>query len=263
MIQTGDNANATCAKGQQLAGDLLPLVTGATLVRADEPLARRTTFRVGGPADVYVEPASEEDLAAVLGFCAHVGEKFFVLGRGSNLLVRDGGFRGVVICLGHPNFSRLEITGDRMYAGAGVRLKAVAVEARRAILQPCFCGMMPQHCRFPDLPVDAHEAGAYAAKTTSQVVLLELQAKRLECTQPSMDRGARGVPKRVGCVSAVTPAHRQACRPAGKSWPSIQQMDPRLQACDRSTYRPREALVEPLDVAAEIFLPRDDDLRGG
>jgi UDP-N-acetylenolpyruvoylglucosamine reductase len=54
-----------------------------------------------------------------------------MLGRGSNLLVRDGGIRGVVICLMHANFSRLEITGDRLHCGAGVKLKAISVEARR------------------------------------------------------------------------------------------------------------------------------------
>ena len=49
----------------------------------DEPLARRTTLRVGGPADLYVEPASEADLAAVLQYCAESALRFFVLGRGS------------------------------------------------------------------------------------------------------------------------------------------------------------------------------------
>lgn len=131
MIQTLDRMNATSTRSQQLAADLSALVSGASLVRADEPLARRTTFRVGGPADVYVEPASDDDLAAVLGFCVRAGEKFFVLGRGSNLLVRDGGFRGVVICLAHPHFSRIEIAEDRLWCGAGARLKQVAVEAKR------------------------------------------------------------------------------------------------------------------------------------
>ena len=68
---------------------------------------------------------------AVLKFCAETGVKFFVLGRGSNLLVRDGGFRGVVICLAHPNFSRIEIDGERLHCGAGAKLKQVAVEAKR------------------------------------------------------------------------------------------------------------------------------------
>jgi UDP-N-acetylenolpyruvoylglucosamine reductase len=56
---------------------------------------------------------------------------FFILGRGSNLLVRDGGFRGVVICLSQPNFSRIEIAGERLRCGAGAKLKNVAVEAKR------------------------------------------------------------------------------------------------------------------------------------
>jgi len=131
MTETLGGITVTSARGQQLAADLLASVTGETLVRADEPLARRTTFRVGGPADVYVEPASDADLAAVLGFCVHRGEKFFVLGRGTNLLVRDGGFRGVVICLAHSHFSRIEVAGDRLWCGAGAKLKQVAVEAKR------------------------------------------------------------------------------------------------------------------------------------
>jgi UDP-N-acetylenolpyruvoylglucosamine reductase len=94
-------------------------------------LARRTTLRVGGPADLYVEPASEGDLAVTLRFCAERQLKFVLLGRGSNLLIRDGGIRGMVICLAHPSFSRVEITGERLQCGAGAKLKTVAVEARR------------------------------------------------------------------------------------------------------------------------------------
>ena len=103
----------------------------ATVIRRDEPLAKHTTLRVGGPADIYVEPASEEDLAAVLAYCHERSRPFFVLGRGSNLLVKDGGFRGVVICLAHAYFSRIEAAGERLRCGAGAKLKAVAVEARR------------------------------------------------------------------------------------------------------------------------------------
>lgn len=94
-------------------------------------MARHTTLRVGGPADVYVEPASEEDLASVVKFCGENGIKFFILGRGSNLLVRDGGFRGVVICLAQPHFSKIEIVGEKIFCGAGAKLKSVSVEAKR------------------------------------------------------------------------------------------------------------------------------------
>jgi UDP-N-acetylenolpyruvoylglucosamine reductase len=68
----------------------------------------------------------------VLRFCRERGLPFTMLGRGSNLLIRDGGIRGVVVSLCHPYFSRLEIAGDRLQCGAGVRLKQVSVEARRA-----------------------------------------------------------------------------------------------------------------------------------
>ncbi len=117
---------------EQLFTELAASLSTGSVVRRDEPLAKRTTLRVGGLADLYVEPASEQDLAAVLKFCAAHALKFTLLGRGSNLLIRDGGIRGVVICLGHPNFSRLEIAGDRLHCGAGVKLKQIAVEARRA-----------------------------------------------------------------------------------------------------------------------------------
>jgi UDP-N-acetylenolpyruvoylglucosamine reductase len=117
--------------GVEATDELEQRVSPATLIRRDEPLAKHTTLRVGGPADVYVEPASEEDLAAVLSYCHDRNRPFFVLGRGSNLLVKDGGFRGVAVCLGHAHFSRIEAAGPRLRCGAGAKLKAVAVEARR------------------------------------------------------------------------------------------------------------------------------------
>ncbi|MCX6927097.1 MAG: UDP-N-acetylmuramate dehydrogenase, partial [Verrucomicrobia bacterium] len=83
--------------------------------------------------------ASENDLAAVLAYCAERRWQCFVLGRGLNLLVRDGGFRGVVICLAHSQFSRIEVMGERLNCGAGARLKAVALEARRNDLAGLEC----------------------------------------------------------------------------------------------------------------------------
>jgi UDP-N-acetylmuramate--L-alanine ligase/UDP-N-acetylenolpyruvoylglucosamine reductase len=120
------------SSNEQLLAELTASLSPESIVRRDEPLAKRTTLRVGGKADLYVEPASEDDLSRLLKFCARHQLKFTLLGRGSNLLIKDGGIRGVVICLNHPNFSRLEITGDKLSCGAGVKLKAVSVEARRA-----------------------------------------------------------------------------------------------------------------------------------
>jgi len=116
------------------ADELVARVSSATVIRRDEPMAKHTTLRVGGPADVFVEPASEADLAAIVKLCGEHGIHFFILGRGSNLLVRDGGFRGVVIRLSHPDFSKIEIAGEHLRCGAGAKLKNVAVEAKRASL---------------------------------------------------------------------------------------------------------------------------------
>jgi UDP-N-acetylenolpyruvoylglucosamine reductase len=115
----------------ELGRALRACLSEAAVVRENEPLARRTTLRVGGRADLYVEPASEADLAAVLRLCAARARPWRVLGRGSNLLVRDGGVRGVVVCLAQPAFRRIEVRETEIHAGAGARLKDVAVEAQR------------------------------------------------------------------------------------------------------------------------------------
>ena len=91
-------------------------VTAQTIIRRNEPLAKRTTLRVGGPADFFVEPAGEEDLAAVVKICRERKVAFFILGRGSNLVVKDGGVRGIVIALAQPAFSRVEVDGMRCVA---------------------------------------------------------------------------------------------------------------------------------------------------
>jgi UDP-N-acetylenolpyruvoylglucosamine reductase len=122
----------TIVEPSSVAGKLARCVSSETILKRDEPMLKHTTLRVGGPADVYVEPASEAELAAILKCCGADGISFCVVGRGSNLVVRDGGFRGVIICLSQPAFSRIEIDGTRLRCGAGARLKNVAVEARRA-----------------------------------------------------------------------------------------------------------------------------------
>lgn len=125
---------ATGRSVAHLTTELRERLSPHAIVRANEPLARRTTLRVGGPVDLYVEPALESDLAATFAYCQERSIPFFVLGRGSNLLVRDGGFRGVAICLVHPRFSGVAVAGDRLECGAGARLKAVANAARDASL---------------------------------------------------------------------------------------------------------------------------------
>ncbi|MBI3414533.1 MAG: UDP-N-acetylmuramate--L-alanine ligase [Verrucomicrobia bacterium] len=125
-------AGAVTTMHENLFAELEKLLPKETILRRNELLAKRTTLRVGGAADIYVEPASETELADVLKFCRARALPFVMLGRGSNLLIRDGGIRGVVICLAHPFFSRIETTGQQLRCGAGAPLKIVANEAKRA-----------------------------------------------------------------------------------------------------------------------------------
>jgi len=113
------------------AAELAQRVSQAAIIRSNEPLAKHTTLRVGGPADLYVEPTSEQDLAAVLAYCQEQNRRFLVLGRGSNLLVKDCGLRGVAICLANAHFGTIEGAGEYLRCGAGAKLKAVATEAKR------------------------------------------------------------------------------------------------------------------------------------
>lgn len=128
--QLNSSMNAQPASGA--LDKLRAAVSAATVVRENEPLAKRTTLRVGGAADFFAEPANENDLAGLLRACKELNLPFTIIGRGSNLLIRDGGIRGVVISLGHEHFSKMQIIGENMHCGAGVKLKAVSVEARRA-----------------------------------------------------------------------------------------------------------------------------------
>jgi UDP-N-acetylmuramate dehydrogenase len=82
-------------------------------------MAHHTSLKVGGPADFFVTPADRDDLAALLALLAETGTPYLVVGGGYNLLVRDGGIRGVVISLAH--FGELTLfDGERVQVGAGV-----------------------------------------------------------------------------------------------------------------------------------------------
>lgn len=113
-----------------VAADLERLV-GPANVRPDEPMKVHTSFRVGGPADYMVFPQSEEQVEAVLRFCRAREIPVFVIGRGSNLLVRDGGLRGVVVKLA-GNLAQWEIQGRHVRAQAGIALRRLALHAAEA-----------------------------------------------------------------------------------------------------------------------------------
>jgi UDP-N-acetylmuramate--alanine ligase len=103
-------------------------------VRLYEPLSKHTTLRVGGPAQFWVEPRSENALAKLIRFCRRENLPLFVIGRGSNLLVRDGGIRGLVVHPSGGDFDKIDIHGNEITAGVGAKLKEIAYAARGANL---------------------------------------------------------------------------------------------------------------------------------
>ncbi len=101
-----------------------------------EMLAPRTTMRVGGPARVYAEPVSEEELRTLLAEARARALPVYLLGRGSNLIVPDEGVDGLVLSLSHENWQKFEPQPDgRIRAGAGLRLKNLCGLATKAGLK--------------------------------------------------------------------------------------------------------------------------------
>ncbi len=95
-----------------------------------EPMAKRTTMRVGGSARVWVEPASDQDVLAAVKYAHAKKIPLTIVGRGSNLLVLDAGISGITLHPAGAYFERMEIKDGKIEAGAGVRLKKLVMAAR-------------------------------------------------------------------------------------------------------------------------------------
>ena len=115
-----------------IAEKLKEIVGAEGEVRLSEPLAKHTTLRVGGPAQFWVEPRTEEALAKLIRFCRRENLPLFVIGRGSNLLVRDGGIRGVVVHPSGGHFDKVDASGLEVTAGVGAKLKQIAYAGKTA-----------------------------------------------------------------------------------------------------------------------------------
>jgi UDP-N-acetylenolpyruvoylglucosamine reductase len=144
MIEPGDcvlslGAGNIHEQASMLAKDVAQLeelqnVVGPGVVKLYEPLAKHTTMRIGGPAQFWAEPETEEGFARLVRFCTEREIPITAIGRGSNLLVRDGGIRGVVVHLVRGEFRHLEVRDGQIIAGVGLKLKEVAYAARDAQL---------------------------------------------------------------------------------------------------------------------------------
>ena len=94
----------------------------------NEPLSGCTTMKIGGACDIMLRPKCEDDIAAAIKLCKSADIPFFVLGRGSNILVHDKGYRGCIILLS-SDMGEISVSGDMLTAGAGASLKAVCMAA--------------------------------------------------------------------------------------------------------------------------------------
>ncbi|MEX2316913.1 MAG: UDP-N-acetylmuramate dehydrogenase [Pirellulales bacterium] len=114
-------------------------MTGLDCVREQEPLAERTWFKLGGPAQYFAEPSSESELVAIVQRCRDEGLPVRLLGGGSKVLVRDEGVAGMIITLSHPSFCDVRVEGRRAILGGGAKLATVitaTVGAGLAGLEP-------------------------------------------------------------------------------------------------------------------------------
>ena len=114
-------------------------MSGIDCVRNSVPLAERTWFNLGGPAQFFAEPSTVEELQSVIVRCRDEGLHARLLGGGSNVLIRDEGVAGMVISLANANFSNIKIDGRRVTVGGGASLAntiTVTVAAGLAGLEP-------------------------------------------------------------------------------------------------------------------------------
>lgn len=106
---------------------------GEDRVFTDELMKQHTTFKIGGPADYFLVPESGEEAGEIIKICKQTDIPYFILGNGSNLLVGDGGYRGVVIQI-YRNMSAVTTEGTIITAQAGALLSSVAAVAKNASL---------------------------------------------------------------------------------------------------------------------------------
>ncbi|TDT63727.1 UDP-N-acetylmuramate dehydrogenase [Fonticella tunisiensis] len=103
------------------------------VIKYNEPMKKHTSFRVGGPVDILVTPTITEEVVSAIEFCKKYNIPYFVMGNGSNLIVRDGGYRGLIIKL--AKFNKITVEGSTLIAESGALLSATAGEALKHSLK--------------------------------------------------------------------------------------------------------------------------------
>ncbi len=126
-----------CLKSDRVKALTTQQFSNATTISFNEPMARRTTFGLGGTADAWVEIANEDDLALIIRWCEQHRIPFNLVGAGSNLLVSDLGLRGVTVRLSMEGFCGIREKDGLVVAGAGARIRklmeSLEVQGKRGL----------------------------------------------------------------------------------------------------------------------------------
>ena len=208
---------------------------GENAVRADEPMSAHTTFRIGGPADFFLEPSGAEEIRELLRICGEEGLPYFIMGNGSNLLVSDSGYRGAVIRIG-SNMNRIEADGVRVKAESGAFLSAIAsLCASKSLAGFEFAGGIPGS--FGGACV--MNAGAYGGELKQVLVSVTvIDEKREICVLPAGDL-------ELGYRSSIF-MKRPLIAVSGES--ELQPGDPAEIEAKSADFRSRRISKQPLDL---------------
>ena len=114
--------------------DKLEEIVGKDKIKYNEKMSKYTTMKVGGPCDCIIFPDEISKIKDAIDFCKNKKIAFYVIGNGSNLLVKDEGIQGVVIKLGH-RFGKIEIDGEYILAYAGATMPALSQLAKKNSLK--------------------------------------------------------------------------------------------------------------------------------
>lgn len=106
----------------------LKSIVGEDYIRQNESMAKHCTFRCGGEAEIYIVPGTVEELVQVIAVCKESDYPYMVIGNGSNILVRDEGYKGAIIEINN-RISSIDVIGEDIVADAGAKLSAVAIAA--------------------------------------------------------------------------------------------------------------------------------------
>jgi len=123
-------------------GDIVKKINISGQVKLHEPMSRHTSFKIGGPADIYTVPADEADIVLIAGVAHREGVPLFVLGDGANILVSDKGIRGIVLDM--SQFAAIEVKGQQLHCGAGAEISdAAEIAAQHSLSGLEFIYKMP------------------------------------------------------------------------------------------------------------------------